>query len=81
MFLNSCTFQRVSRIVNKPSLVDSHLLHFICFTYSELNIHIQILKQKLLSYKCMIRTEQIMAKENEKLKLLKLLSINDNAHI
>ena len=29
----------------------------------------------------MIRTEQIMAKENEKLKLLKLLSINDNAHI
>ena len=44
----------VSRIFNKPSLVDSHFLYFICFTYSELSIHIRILKQKLLRLKYMI---------------------------
>ena len=69
----------VSRLVNKPSLVDSHYLYFICFTYSELNIDIQILKQTLLSLKCMKKTEQIVAIENAKLKLLKLLSRNNNA--
>ena len=36
-------------------------------------------KQKLLSLKCMIKPEQIVAQENAKLKLSKLLSSNNNA--
>ena len=41
-------------------------------------VHIQILKQKLLSLKCMIKTLKKVAIEIAKLKLLKVLSsIND----
>ena len=55
----------VSRKVNKTSRVDD----------SELNIHIQVLKQTLLSLKCVIKLKKV-AIEYAKLKLLKVLSSN-----
>ena len=61
------------------SRIQSLVLHYLIRVYFLYGIHIQILKQKLLSLKCKIKTEQIVAIENVKLKYIKFLSSNRNA--